>query len=201
MTASVFDRIAEPYDVSMLPLELVILRRLRRRMIPALSGRVLEIGVGTGVNLPYYATNVQLVATELSIPMLRRARRRRIRAHASWVVADAQAMPFGDGCFDHVAGSLVFCSIENPGSAAREMYRILRPGGGLSLLEHTRGSAGIARRITDALAEPWYRFTGSCHLDRETDRILTDAGFTVTKMSTYWGGAVRLIYAGRQVGG
>jgi len=192
-----FDRIAEPYDVTMLPLEWLILRRLRRDMILGLAGRVLEIGAGTGVNLPLYGDDVRLIVTDLSESMLRHARQRRLRASVDWVIADAQAMPFLSESFDHIAASLVFCSIEDPVSAAHEMYRVLRPDGGLSLLEHTRGSTRIARRLTDVLAGPWYRFTGSCHLDRETDQVLRRAGFEIERMNTYWGGAVRLVHANK----
>jgi len=190
-----FERLTRPYDLFMLPLEWLILRRLRRRAIPRLRGRVLEIGVGTGVNLPLYDASVRLVATEPGMGMLGIARRRGIRAAVTWVRARAEGMPFGDRSFDGVVATLVLCSVGDPLRAMQEAQRVLRPGGRLLLIEHMRGSRWWARLLTDYLAGPWYALNGNCHLNRETLSTVAAAGLHVETVQEHVGGVVRVIRA------
>ena len=191
------------YDLGMLPLELLILRRLRRRLIPHLDGNVLEIGVGTGANLPLYATSskdeVRVAAIDIDAQMLSLARRRwarnRRRAEVSFAQANAEHLPFASETFDHVVGSLVFCSIDNPAAALGEICRTLRPGGWLWLLEHVRGESIPLRWLTDALAEPWLRLSHSCHLNRDTAATVQAAGLKVVCVGAHLGGVVQTIWA------
>lgn len=161
----------------MLPLEWLVLRRLRRRLYPDLRGRILELGVGTGVNLPLYDASADLVAIDLSAGMLQEARRRPTHVSIRWVQADAERLPFSDGVFERVAVALLLCSVNDPAVALAEMRRVLQPGGQIVLLEHVRGQRWVTRWLTDRLAEPWHRFSRSCHLDRETARLVYEAGF------------------------
>ena len=191
------------YDLGMLPLELLILRRLRRRLIPQLDGNVLEIGVGTGANLPFYVTSpeneVRVAAIDIDAQMLSLARRRwarnRRRAEVSFAQANAEHLPFASETFDHVVGSLVFCSIDNPAAALGEICRTLRPGGWLWLLEHVRGESIPLRWLTDALAEPWLRLSHSCHLNRDTAATVQAAGLKVVCVRAHLGGVVQTIWA------
>ncbi len=191
------------YDLGMLPLELLILRRLRRRLIPHLDGCVLEIGVGTGANLPLYVTSpeddVRVVAMDIDAQMLSLARRRwargRRRADVSFAQADAQRLPFAGETFDHVVGSLVFCSIDDPIVALQEICRTLRPGGWLWLLEHVRGEGVPLRWLTEALAGPWLRLSHSCHLNRDTAATVQAAGLKVVCVRAHLGGVVQTIWA------
>ena len=188
----VFDSLASGYDLGMLPLEAVVLRRMRRRAFPRVAGRVLELGVGTGVNLPLYPPEATVVAIDHSAPMLWRALRRPARAPVRAVQADVHHLPFRDGAFDAVTGSLVFCSVTEPGRALAEVHRVLRPDGRLVLLEHTRGR-GLGAWLTDRLHPLWFAWNGVCHLNRETARAVHQAGFRLLREETRVLGIFRLL--------
>lgn len=189
---SVFDGLASGYDLGMLPLEVAVLRRMRRRAFPTVEGRVLEVGVGTGVNLPLYPPGATVVALDQSGPMLRRALRRPARVPVWAVQADLHALPFRDSAFDAVTGSLVFCSVARPEQALREVYRVLRPGGRLLFLEHTRGR-GPGAVLTDLLHPLWFAWNGVCHLNRETARSVRSAGFHIVREEARVLGIFRLL--------
>ncbi len=176
----VFDALVSGYDLGILPLEVAVLQRMRRRAFPTAEGRVLEVGIGTGVNLPLYPPGATVVALDFSRPMLRRARHRPARARIQAVQADLHRLPFQDGAFDTVTGSLVFCSVAEPERALGEVYRVLRPGGRLLLLEHTRGR-GAGAWLTDRLHPLWFAWNGVCRLNRETTRSVQQAGFRLQR--------------------
>ncbi|HHX66252.1 MAG TPA: methyltransferase domain-containing protein [Chloroflexi bacterium] len=192
MTA--FDRLASGYDLGMWPLEWLFLRRLRRIFSRA-HGRVLEIGVGTGVNLPHYGREVNLVALDHSLEMLGRAFRRPHPVRMQMLQADVQALPLRDNSFDMVVGSLVFCSIDDPPRALAEIRRVLRSGGRLLLLEHVRGERGLMRRLTDGLNPVWHRLSKSCRLNRDTAQAVADAGMHLVRASRHASGIVQIIEA------
>lgn len=187
-----FDEIVSGYDLGMLPLEWAALRGLRQRAFPALEGRVLELGVGTGVNLPLYGPGAQVTALELSGPMLVRALQRRTRTAVRPLQADAQVLPFADGVFDAVGGSLLFCSVAEPARALAEIRRVLVPGGRLVLIEHTRGR-GVGAWLTDVLHPAWFAFNGVCHLNRQTAHTVAAAGFQLTRVEERLMGIFRMI--------
>jgi len=191
---SIFDRIASGYDLAMLPLELLFLRRLRRRIYPHVEGRILELGLGTGVNLPYYDAPAELIGLDLSASMLASACHRPSRARVRCVQGDAEALPFRSGVFDYVTTSLVFCSVGSPAESLREIARVLRPGGWLMALEHVRGH-GLGRRLTDALAGPWLRVTESCHLDRETEAVIAASPLVLVCTTRHTLGVLQILIA------
>ena len=115
-----------PYDRGMWLLERLIFRRLRRRVFPGLRGDVLELGIGTGVNLPLYGAGAQVIGCDASERSLGWAARRKTQAPVTLVRADAQRLPFADGSFDVVTASLVFCSIADPARGLAEARRVLR---------------------------------------------------------------------------
>lgn len=193
-----YDHIGRGYDWGMWPLERLALRRLRRRLFSHAYGRVLELGVGTGVNLPFYSPSVRLAAMDASAAMLARAGARPTRAaRLGMVQADVEALPLTDASFERVYASLLFCSVADPAAALAEVRRVLRPGGWLVLLEHVRGAGGPMRWLTDALAAPWLRLSKSCHLDRETGAAVAAAGFRVVCASRHVAGIVEVILARR----
>ena len=189
---SVFDGLATGYDWGMLPLEWAVLRRLRRRAFPQVVGRVLEAGVGTGVNLPLYGPHAQVVALDASGPMLAQASRRPTQAPVRPVQADVEHLPFADVSFDAVTGSLLLCSVKSPARALAEVRRVLVAGGRLVLVEHTRGK-GLGAWLTDLLHPLWFSFNGTCHLNRETGRAVAAAGFRPVLEETRGLGIFRVI--------
>jgi SAM-dependent methyltransferase len=122
---STLDGPSSTYDRGMLLLEWLVFRRLRRRIFPRLGGDVLELGVGTGVNLPLYESGARVTGCDANGEMLAWAARRDTRATAALVQADVQHLPFADGSFDVVAASLVFCSVADPARALAEGRRVL----------------------------------------------------------------------------
>jgi ubiquinone/menaquinone biosynthesis C-methylase UbiE len=178
----------------MLPLELMILRRLRRQAFAALQGDVLEVGAGTGVNLPFYGPDARVTGCDASEEMLGKVARRRAEGRVALVRADVQRLPFAGGSFGAVAASLTFCSVADPVRALVEARRVLRQGGLLVLLEHTRGS-GAAAWLTDLLNPLWHAWSGECHLNRETAQSVAEAGFDVRRVARYVLGIFRVIEA------
>ncbi|MFH1084824.1 MAG: class I SAM-dependent methyltransferase, partial [Chloroflexota bacterium] len=173
------------------------LRRLRRRLYPRIHGRTLELGVGTGVNLPLYPPQTELVAVDLRAAMLRRATLRRRPAQALYVQADAEALPFAEAAFEHVTTSLLLCSVRDPARALGEIQRVLRPGGCLLMLEHVRGEGWLMRHLTDWLDRPWYRMNGSCHLNRDTHEAVRASGLEIVSARRHVLGIVQVIHARR----
>jgi len=191
---SVFDRLASGYDLGMLPLEWLIFRRLRRRMFPPLSGDVLEVGIGTGINLPLYGPDVRVTGCDVSEEMLTAATLRRTRVPVSLLQANVQHLPFADGRFDVVTASLAFCSVTDPVQGLAEARRVLRPGGRLVLLEHTRGS-GLGAWLTDVFHPVWKAWSRECHLNRETVQAVAKTGFEIQRVERHAMGIVRVIEA------
>ncbi len=190
----VFNDIASVYDVGLWPLELLIFRRLRQQIFPALSGNVLELGVGTGVNLPLYGPQARVMGSDASKEMLGWAARRCVEACVGLAQSDVQRLPFADGSFDAVAASLLFCSVADPARGLGEVRRVLRPGGRLVLLEHTRGN-GVGAWLTDTLHPLWHTWARDCHLNRETARTVSEVGFQVQRVDEHALGIVRVIEA------
>lgn len=201
--AETFDRIAAPYDRGMAILERLWLRQMRTRLLPYARGRVLEIGIGTGANLPFYPPGARVTGVDESADMLLVAARRSAAGHhgawggrASLGQVDAERLAFASGAFDTVVGSLVFCSVIDPQRALAEIRRVLRtPGGHLLLLEHMRPWVRPLAWLIDLANVPWYAFNGRCHLNRQTQQIVVDAGFEVERVEGRLGGFFRLIVA------
>lgn len=187
-----FDTIVPAYDWGMWPLEVLALRRLRRRAFSGVEGRILELGVGTGVNLPLYGPGARIVALDASRSMLEIAGQRAARAEWWAVQADVQHLPFADGSFETVGGSLLFCSVDDPARGLAEVWRALAMGGRLLLLEHTRGR-GLGAWLTDLLHPLWYAWNGVCHLNRRTAQAVAAAGFRLVRDEAHALGILRVI--------
>jgi ubiquinone/menaquinone biosynthesis C-methylase UbiE len=152
----------------------------RRRLLAAAGGRVLEIGAGTGANLPHYPPGVvELIVSEPDRGMRRRAegRLRQEGRAATLVDAAAHELPFPDASFDTVAATLVLCTVPDQAAALLEIRRVLTPGGQLLFLEHVRsGDPGLAA-WQDRLERVWGIAAGGCHPNRDTRAALEAAGF------------------------
>src|ERR1700744_1082683 len=170
------------YDRQMAKNEKAGLRALRERLLAGASGDVLEIGGGTGANLPCYGPAVaSLAITEPQPPMLRRlGRNARARHPAAQVLrAPAEDLPFDDNSFDVAVSTLVLCGVDDQPRALRELRRVLRPGGRLLFIEHVRSDAPGTARLQDRMN--WLnRLVVCCDCNRPTLDSIRGAGFTVT---------------------
>jgi ubiquinone/menaquinone biosynthesis C-methylase UbiE len=156
----------------------------RRELLASLSGRVLELGAGNGLNFSYYpATVSEVVAVEPEDYLRDRAQQAARAAPIPVTVVDAVAdqLPFADQTFDAAVASLVLCSVPDQASALAELHRVLRPGGQLRFYEHVRPNhprtAAIWQRADDWNIYP--RLAGGCHAARDTETAITTAGFTI----------------------
>jgi ubiquinone/menaquinone biosynthesis C-methylase UbiE len=169
------------YDIVMAPLERLGFARRRRALLRDLRGRVLEIGVGTGMNLPAYENGANVIGVDRQLSLIRRARRRRAKGQ-QLVVARAEALPFRDGSFTAAVGTLVFCSLDDPEAGLAELRRVLAPGGVLRVIEHVRWDRHPhAARLQDRLAPVWRVIADGCRLNRRTESLIRDAGFRVER--------------------
>ncbi len=148
--------------------------RWRAWLAGGAAGRTLDLGTGTGRNLPLLPADAFTVALDPHPQNLARARAR--GPGVPLVRARAEALPFRDGAFDTVVCGLVLCSVVDPAGALAEARRVLRAGGALRLLEHVR-ARGLAGKAQDLLQPGWTRVTGGCHPNRETERSVVEAGF------------------------
>ncbi|HSJ64136.1 MAG TPA: class I SAM-dependent methyltransferase [Gemmatimonadaceae bacterium] len=162
------------------------LRQWRRETLAVLSGRVLEIGAGTGRNLPFYPEAVtELALLEPDAHMRAQLSPRAARASRRLTIhdGDAAALPFPDGAFDAVVVTLVLCTIPDVPGALAEARRVLAPHGTLVFIEHVGAVEGSRRRRWQRRLEPaWRRVAGGCRLTRDTLRAIADAGFTVRRV-------------------
>jgi len=194
-----YDRQAIFYDFRDAPMERFLFRRWRDRLwslVPA--GRVLEVGVGTGHNIPYYDAHHDVTALDLSPKMLRRAegRRRRLGKQTGLALMDAQALAASDASFDAAVSTCVFCSVPDPVQGLSEMRRVLRPGGRAILLEHVRSRNPVLGWLMDRL-NPLAVRMGGANINRDTVGNVERAGLRVVKVTDLRFGIFKLIEAER----
>jgi ubiquinone/menaquinone biosynthesis C-methylase UbiE len=165
------------YDAVMAVMDFAGLARWRDWLAGGAEGPSLEVGCGTGRNLPRYPPGAELVAVDPSLDALRSARRRAPRVPL--VQASAEAMPFRDGAFQTVVSSLVFCSVPDPSRGLAEVRRVVRAGGELRMLEHVRSTSPLGAHWQDLIQPAWTWVSGGCHPNRNTERAVEAAGFTI----------------------
>jgi ubiquinone/menaquinone biosynthesis C-methylase UbiE len=183
---SIYGRLfAAGYDTVMKGPEKATFRAHREALLARVRGRVLEIGGGTGANLPFYGPGVdELVITEPEEPMARRLERK-LADHslsARVVRAPAEALPFEDGSFDYAVSTLVLCTVHDPQLALSEVRRVLKPGGQLLFVEHVRSDDPRLARWQDRLQPLQFRFAHGCHCNRATLDDVKAAGFDVAEL-------------------
>jgi ubiquinone/menaquinone biosynthesis C-methylase UbiE len=162
------------------------LRPYRERVIGAAEGRVLEIGIGSGRNLPFYRAPVtELLALEPSPQLTAMARHARHPAMpVNFVEASAEAIPLDDHSVDTVVTTWTLCSIPDAAMALTEMRRVLRPSGKLLFVEHGMAPDKNVRRWQDWLTPAWKRISGGCHLNRPISAMVESAGFRIDRVET-----------------
>ena len=159
-----------------------VLDPYRQRTIETAQGLVLEVGVGSGLNLPLYGPAVtRVVGLDPSPELLRLASKRaaEVVIPVSLLRASAEHLPLSDSVFDTIVMTWTLCSIPNPMAALTEMRRVLRPGGRLIFVEHGLSPEVSTARWQHRLTPYWKRISGGCHLDRKTDDLIRAAGFQI----------------------
>jgi len=183
-TKSRYNRIAPVYDLMEAVLERFVFRQWRKKLWSQVSGeRVLEVGVGTGKNLPCYPRGVQMTAVDLSEGMLAQARRRvqELDTQVDLALMDAQRLAFPDAAFDAAVATFVFCSVPDAVLGLRELGRAVRPGGRILLLEHVRVNKPLIGRLMDLLDPLVLRLMGP-HINRRTVENVRKAGLEIERV-------------------
>jgi ubiquinone/menaquinone biosynthesis C-methylase UbiE len=173
------------YDPLVAVSEHVGLSERRRRLLRDARGRVLEIGAGTGRNIPHYPPEIdELVVTEPLEAMARRAERRLARLGRKGLVvrASAEALPFADASFDTVVSTMVLCSVGDVPATLEEIGRVLRPGGRLLFLEHVRSDEPRIARRQDRLHGAWAWFARGCRCNQHTVELLHASPLAVERV-------------------
>lgn len=189
--------VARLYDPVMTVAERTTFPPHREYLVDGLSGRVLDLGAGTGAMFPYFAEieGIDLFAIEPDPHMRTQARARASSLDLDVELLDAggESLPFADGSFDAVVASLVFCTIPDHEAALSEVARVLKPGGEFRFLEHVRGD-GVYGKAHDLVAPAWHTVAGGCHLNRETDRLFrTDERFRLAEYEQIAGGLMPMV--------
>lgn len=180
--------------------------RQREKVVPRARGRVLEIGIGSGLNLPYYEADsvAKVWGLEPSPEMARMAEKAaaEVGLEVELLEHPAEEIPLESDSVDTVVVTYTLCTIPEPETALAEMRRVLAPGGALLFCEHGAAPDPAVRRWQRRLTPLWKRFAGGCHLDRDIPAVLEGGGFAVEEVETmylpgwrpatfnYWGRAV-----------
>lgn len=196
-----YRRIARYYDLLDLPFERRRYAPIRPEMFRGLVGAVLDAGVGTGRNMPYYPPEARVTGLDLSPAMLARARRRRDRLglDVELIEGDVCATALPDEHFDAAVATFLFCVLEDARQlpALRELARITKPGGEVRILEY-QYSADPKRRFVMRLWAPWVHLAYGATFDRQTERYLPDAGLEVVEERFLFQDIIKLIVARKQ---
>jgi ubiquinone/menaquinone biosynthesis C-methylase UbiE len=163
------------------------LSQLRRDVVAQTFGLVLEVGVGTGLNIEFYPPGAWIVAVDPDNAALRRAQRRCAQspARVQLLAAGGEALPFPDGTFDEVVATLVFCTVPSPALSLREVRRVLKPGGAFRFMEHVRSPHPGWARLQDLVTPIWRVMADGCCPNRATVAAIEAAGFVIESLVSY----------------
>jgi SAM-dependent methyltransferase len=169
---------------------------IRERVASTLSGEVLEVGFGSGLNVPCYPPEVRRVLAVDPATVGRALAAKRVAASpvtVEYLDGDGERLPLSDDCIDHVLVTWTLCSIPDVSEALGEVRRVLRPGGQLHFVEHGRSPDPRVARWQDRLNPLQRWWGGGCNLNRPIDRLIEAAGFEISNMNTSYGQAPRTI--------
>ena len=189
-----YNAFAKWYDLTDGLVEYLGVRRLPRRLVSKAVGRVLDIAVGTGLNLPRYQLGIPLTAIDLSQEMLIRARKKagKLKLLIDFAIMDGELLGFPDNHFDTVVESLTLCTFPDPVLALREMERVVKPGGRILLLEHGRSDRPRLGRYQDRRAAKHAQVL-SCNWNREPQELVAQAGLRIKNASRSFFGVFHLL--------
>lgn len=187
-----YDRIASIYDY----LDFMVPNKLRVEILKMARGEVLEVGVGTGRNLPLYPPGSLVTGIDISPVMLDRARQRAVKSDlkVNLVEADAQNLPFDDNSFDTVMATCVFCSVPDPIAGLKEVKRVCRHDGQILLIEHVRSETPVVGMVMDLLNPIFVGIIGN-NINRKTVENVQLAGLNIIEVKNLLGQIVKLIRA------
>jgi ubiquinone/menaquinone biosynthesis C-methylase UbiE len=164
-------------------------QRIRERVASRLAGTVLEVGFGSGLNVPYYPPEVQQVLAVDPATVGRKLAAKRVAdspVPVEFVGLDGEDLPLAKEAVDHVLVTWTMCTIPDVGKALREIHRVLRPGGQLHFAEHGRSPNPQVARWQDRLTPLQRRWAGGCHLNRPIRSLVEDAGFAMTRLDNFY---------------
>ena len=196
LTRRRYDRLAAIYDLRTYIAEEYVFKKFRQMLWSRIiGGRVLELGVGTGANIPYYPRECQVTAVDLSEQMLERAKRRAAKLGVSvdLHLMDAQNLTFPDHSFDTAITTCVLCSVPNPVQGMRELGRVVKPGGDIWLMEHMRVDKPVIGPIMDFVNPFVLRLMGA-NINRRTIENVKLAGLQLDTIEDLAGTVFRLIH-------
>ena len=189
-----YDRISKVYDIFEQPMEMMLLKKWRAQLTEELSGRVLEVGVGTGKNIAYYPNGSNITAIDFSEMMLVKAREKVEKLHkeVELIQMDAQDMCFPDNTFDCVFTTCVFCSVPDPVKGLKEIRRVCKPDGKIIMIEHVRSENKVIGLLMDIFNPVTLNLYGA-NINRRTVNNVKTAGFTKVDVIDLAGDIVKKI--------
>ncbi len=199
-TIEKYDRAARHYDRMEGIVEGLLFRRLRQRALSLVRGPVLEVGVGTGKNLPHYPPGTDVTAVDFSPGMLEKAAEKKERlglANVKLLEMDVQELAFADDTFATVISTFVFCTVPDPLQGLREVYRVLQPAGRAVFLEHMKSESPLVNLFLRLMDVYSVRALGTSML-RETQSNIAAAGFQIERAEHLFLDVVRLVVARKQ---
>ncbi|MCQ4925761.1 class I SAM-dependent methyltransferase [Tissierella carlieri] len=189
-----YDRVSKIYDIFEQPMETMSLKKWRLEVTKKLRGKVLEVGVGTGKNIPYYPDDIDITAIDFSNKMLEKAREktRKLNKKVELIQMDVQNIDFPDNTFDMVFTTCVFCSVPDPIKGLLEIKRVCKPNGTIIMIEHVRSEKNVLGLVMDIFNPIIVNLYGA-NINRRTVDNVKKAGFTKVEVMNLTGDIVKKI--------
>lgn len=189
-----YNRIASVYDIFEQPMELMLFKKWRTEVLSSLKGKCLEVGVGTGKNIPFYPDDIDMTAIDFSEKMLEKAKDKAyaMKRNINFFHMDVQNMDFKDNTFECVFTTCVFCSVPDPLKGLMEIKRVCKPDGKIIMIEHVRSEKKVIGLIMDIFNPITVNLYGA-NINRKTVENVRNAGFTQVKVTNLAGEIVKKI--------
>ncbi|ABR49416.1 Methyltransferase type 11 [Alkaliphilus metalliredigens QYMF] len=189
-----YDRVSKVYDILEQPMEVMSLKKSRVEVTKDLKGKVLEVGVGTGKNIPYYPNDISIIAIDFSDKMLAKAREKakKLNKKVELIQMDVQNMNFADNTFDMVFTTCVFCSVPDPIEGLKEIRRVCKPDGKIIMIEHVRSEQKVLGLLMDIFNPLIVNLYGA-NINRNTVENVEKAGFNSVQATNLTGDIVKKI--------